>query len=46
MENPTPIGWQKCLELNMIDFCDWDNEVDQEKNLADFIHTNSELISK
>ena len=46
MQNPKPIGWQQCLELNMIDFCDWDNEVDQEKNLTGFIHANFKLISK
>ena len=46
MQNPSPIGWQRAADLNMIDFCEWDNAKDQENDLPRFIHANFELISK
>ena len=46
MQNLSPIGWQRAVDLNMIDFCDWDNAKEQESDLPRFIHANYELISK
>ena len=46
MQNPSPIGWQRAADLNMIDFCEWDNAKEQENDLPRFIHANFELISK
>ena len=45
MQNPSPIGWQRAADLNMIDFCEWDNAKEQENDLPRFIHANFELIS-
>ena len=46
MRNPKPIGWQKCVDLNMIDFCDWENAVEQENSLPGFVHANFKFIRK
>ena len=45
MQNPRPIGWQRAVDLNMIDCCEWDNAQEQENDLPRFIHANFELIS-
>ena len=45
MQNPSPIGWQRAVDLNIIDFCEWDNAKEQETDLPRFIHANFELIS-
>ena len=46
MLNPKPIGWERALELGMIDFCEWKNSEEQEKELPHFLHTRYEVISK
>ena len=46
MQNPSPVGSQRAADLNMIDFCEWDNAKEQENDLPRFIHANFELISK
>ena len=45
MQNPSPIGWQRAVDLNIIDCCDWNNAQAQENDLPRFIHANFELIS-
>ena len=46
MHNPKPMGWERAVELGMIDFCEWQNSVEQEAELAHFLHANYDLISK
>ena len=46
MLNPQPIGWERATELGMIDFCQWKNASEQEKQLPQFLHSQYELISK
>ena len=46
MLNPQPIGWERATELGMVDFCQWKNAVEQEKQLPQFLHSQYELISK
>ena len=46
MQNPRPIGWQRAVDLNMIDCCEWDKAQEQENDLLRFIHANFQLISK
>ena len=46
MMNPKPIGWERALELGMIDFYEWKNAEEQENELPHFLHTRYEVISK
>ena len=46
MLNPKPMGWERAVELGMIDYCEWENSVEQESELAHFLHANYDMISK
>jgi len=45
MLNPKPIGWERAIELRMIDFCEWENSTEQEKEMGHFLHDQYALIN-